>query len=90
MALLDIFEFFEDQHLWIPIYLDHYFWVEMKSTQRSESIHTFFNNSLIQFVKQYNNCLGSNEQKEREYDTPNFYTIILCATKPPIEAHTKE
>ncbi|RYR72438.1 hypothetical protein Ahy_A02g006658 [Arachis hypogaea] len=40
--------------------------------QRSESMHTFFNkfitrnSSLIQFVKQYDNCLGSIEQRERK------------------------
>ncbi|RYQ79852.1 hypothetical protein Ahy_Scaffold1g106646 [Arachis hypogaea] len=36
-------KYFEDRHLWIPKYLDHHFWVEMKSTQKSESMYTFFN-----------------------------------------------
>ncbi|RYR78542.1 hypothetical protein Ahy_A01g003367 [Arachis hypogaea] len=58
---------YEDRHIWIPIYLNHHFWVGMRSTQRSEIMHTFFNkfiirnSSLIQFVKQYDNCLGSRE-----------------------------
>ncbi|RYQ99167.1 hypothetical protein Ahy_B07g087056 [Arachis hypogaea] len=39
------------------------------------------NSSLIQFVKQYDNCLGSREQREREFDAVNFYTVIPCATK---------
>ncbi|RYR55632.1 hypothetical protein Ahy_A06g030815 [Arachis hypogaea] len=49
---------YEDRHLWIPLYLDRHFWAGMRSTQRSESIHVFFNkfimrnSSLIQFVKQ--------------------------------------
>ncbi|RYQ85595.1 hypothetical protein Ahy_B10g105160 [Arachis hypogaea] len=85
-------ELFEDRHLWIPVYLDYHFWVGMRSTQRSESMHAFFNkfitcnNSLIQFVKQYDNYLGSREQKEREFDATDFHTVIPYATKSPIEA----
>ncbi|RYR25800.1 hypothetical protein Ahy_B02g059796 [Arachis hypogaea] len=64
-------ELYEDCHIWIPVYLDHHFWVRMRSTQRSESMHAFFNkfitrnSSLSQFVKQYDNCLVSREQRER-------------------------
>ncbi|RYR57302.1 hypothetical protein Ahy_A05g023025 [Arachis hypogaea] len=56
----------------------------MRSTQRSESMHSFFNkyitrnSSLIQFVKQYDNCLGSREQAERESDAADFHTVIPC------------
>ncbi|KAL4286236.1 hypothetical protein AHAS_Ahas19G0066000 [Arachis hypogaea] len=32
---------YEDRHIWIPIYLDHHFWAGMRSTQRSESMHSF-------------------------------------------------
>ncbi|RYQ84672.1 hypothetical protein Ahy_B10g104127 isoform B [Arachis hypogaea] len=87
-----ILELFEYRHLCIPFYLDPYFWVGIKSIQRSESIHAFFNkfitcnSSLIQFVKQYNNCLGSREEKERESDAADFHTVILCTTKSSIEA----
>ncbi|RYR67383.1 hypothetical protein Ahy_A03g013721 [Arachis hypogaea] len=76
----------------ISIYLDHYFWVGMISTQRSKSMHSFFNkfitqnSSLIQFVKQYDNCLGNREQRERESNAADFYTVILCATKSSKEA----
>ncbi|XP_015954109.1 protein FAR-RED ELONGATED HYPOCOTYL 3-like [Arachis duranensis] len=55
-------------------------------------MHSFFNkfitrnNSLIQFVKQYDNCLGSREQAERESDAADFHTVIPCATKSSIEA----
>ncbi|RYR72424.1 hypothetical protein Ahy_A02g006638 [Arachis hypogaea] len=44
------------------------------------------NSSLIQFVKQYDNCLGSREQREREFDAADFHIVMLCATKSPIEA----
>ncbi|RYR31836.1 hypothetical protein Ahy_B01g056759 [Arachis hypogaea] len=89
-------DLYEDRHIWIPIYLDHHFWAGMRSTQRSESMHSFFNkfitrnSSLIQFVKQYDNCLGSREQAERESDAADFHTVIPCATKSSIEAQFQD
>ncbi|RYQ87955.1 hypothetical protein Ahy_B09g095453 isoform D [Arachis hypogaea] len=85
-------DLYEDRHIWVPIYLDHHFWAGMRSTQRSKSMHSFFNkyitrnSSLIQFVKQYDNCLESREQAERESDAADFHTLIPCATKSSIEA----
>ncbi|RYR25124.1 hypothetical protein Ahy_B02g058753 [Arachis hypogaea] len=84
-------DLYEDRHIWVPIYLDHHFWVGMRSIQRSESMHSFFNkfitwnSSLIQFVKQYDNCLGSREQTERESNAADFHTVIPCVTKSSIE-----
>ncbi|QHN99609.1 Protein FAR-RED IMPAIRED RESPONSE [Arachis hypogaea] len=89
-------DLYEDRHIWVPIYLDHHLWAGMKSTQRSESMHSFFNkyitrnSSLIQFVKQYDNCLGSREQAERESDAADFHTVIPCATKSSIEAQFQD
>ncbi|RYQ80333.1 hypothetical protein Ahy_Scaffold1g106820 isoform M [Arachis hypogaea] len=86
----------EDHYIWVPIYLDHHFWAGMRSTQRSESMHSFFNkfitrnSSLIQFVKQYDNCLGSREQAKRESDAADFHTVIPCATKSSIEAQFQD
>ncbi|RYR26968.1 hypothetical protein Ahy_B02g061300 [Arachis hypogaea] len=60
-----------DLHLWIPVYLDHHFWVGMRSTQRNDIMHAFFNK----------------EQSEREFDAADFHTVIPCAIKSPIEAH---
>ncbi|RYR49103.1 hypothetical protein Ahy_A07g035399 isoform A [Arachis hypogaea] len=34
-------DLYEDRHIWIPIYLDHHFWAGMRSTQRSERMHSF-------------------------------------------------
>ncbi|RYR74518.1 hypothetical protein Ahy_A02g009256 [Arachis hypogaea] len=79
-------ELYEDRHIWIPVYLDHHFWTGMRSTQRSESMHSFFNkfitrnSSLRQFVKQYDNCLASREQAVREFDAADFHTVIPCFT----------
>ncbi|KAL4356360.1 hypothetical protein AHAS_Ahas09G0078900 [Arachis hypogaea] len=47
---------------------------------------TFFGLSLlIQFVKQYDNCLGWKEQQEREADVEDYKSIIPCATNSLIE-----
>ncbi|RYR07529.1 hypothetical protein Ahy_B05g074901 [Arachis hypogaea] len=68
----------------ISIYLDHHFWVGMRSTQRSESMHAFFNKfitcnrSLIQFVKQYDNFLGSREQTEKIGCCRFLYRHTVC------------
>ncbi|RYR23681.1 hypothetical protein Ahy_B03g068872 [Arachis hypogaea] len=89
-SLLSNSNLYEDRHIRVP--LDHHFWVGIRSTQRSENMHSFFNkfiiwnSSLIQFVKQYDNYLGSREQRERESDATDFYTVIPCATKFSIEA----
>ncbi|XP_016206953.1 protein FAR1-RELATED SEQUENCE 5-like [Arachis ipaensis] len=86
-----LLELYEDRHIWIPVYLDHHFWARMRNTQRSESMHAFFdkfitrNSSQSQFVKQYDNCLASREQREREFDAADFHTVIPCATKSAIE-----
>ncbi|QHN84787.1 Transposon protein [Arachis hypogaea] len=48
------------------------------------------NSSLIQFVKQYDNCLGSREQRERRSNAADFHTIITCATKSSIEAQFQQ
>ncbi|XP_057756175.1 protein FAR-RED IMPAIRED RESPONSE 1-like [Arachis stenosperma] len=85
-------ELYDDRHIWIPVYLDYQFWTGIRSTQRSESMHAFFNkfiarnSSLSQFVKQYDNCLASREQRERELDATNFHTTIPYTTKSKIEA----
>ncbi|RYR29582.1 hypothetical protein Ahy_B01g054017 [Arachis hypogaea] len=89
-------DLYEDRHIWVPIYLDHHFLAGMRSTQMSESMYSFFNkfitrnSSLIQFVKQYDNCLGSRAQAERESNAADFHTVIPCATKSSIEAQFQD
>ncbi|RYR35217.1 hypothetical protein Ahy_A10g050356 [Arachis hypogaea] len=67
-------DLYEDRHIWVPIYLDHHFWAGMRSIQRSESMHSFFNK----------------EQAERESDAADFHTVIPCATKSSIEAQFQD
>ncbi|MED6129739.1 hypothetical protein PIB30_110881, partial [Stylosanthes scabra] len=55
-------------------------------------MHAFFNkfitrkSSLIQLVRQYDNCLRNKEQKEREADFGDFNNTIPCAIYSSIEA----
>ncbi|QHO38511.1 Protein FAR-RED ELONGATED HYPOCOTYL [Arachis hypogaea] len=59
-------------------------------------MHSFFNkfitrnSSLGQFVKQYDNCLASREQAEREFDAADFHSVIPCTTKSAIEAQFQQ
>ncbi|QHN81527.1 Protein FAR1-RELATED SEQUENCE [Arachis hypogaea] len=74
--------------------IKHAFWADA----RSRAAFNYFgdvvlfgttyntNRSLRQFVKQYDNCLASREQAEREFDAADFHTMISCATKSAIEA----
>ncbi|GFQ03315.1 protein far-red impaired response 1 [Phtheirospermum japonicum] len=54
-----ISEFERQWESWASVYLDHFFWAGMVSSQRSESMHAFFDDyihhgsTLKQFVEQY-------------------------------------
>ncbi|QHO47387.1 Protein FAR1-RELATED SEQUENCE [Arachis hypogaea] len=67
-------DLFEDRHMWVPIFFKGQLWASMRSTQRSECMHSFFGGylncktSLAQFVHEFNNVLGTKEQKELEDD----------------------
>ncbi|RYR31067.1 hypothetical protein Ahy_B01g055847 [Arachis hypogaea] len=66
------------------VYLVYHFWTGMRSIQRSESMQAFFNkfitlnSSHIQFVKQYDNYLGSREQRERIGCCRFSYCHTMC------------
>ncbi|RYR02705.1 hypothetical protein Ahy_B06g081507 [Arachis hypogaea] len=63
-------DMFADRHMWVPVFFKDEFWAGMRSTQRSESMHLVFDkylnskSSLLQFVRQYQNCVIDKEQKE--------------------------
>ncbi|KAI5398763.1 hypothetical protein KIW84_064225 [Lathyrus oleraceus] len=80
-----------EHHRWAPTLLRVYFWAGMSTTQRSESIHAFFDGyinsttSLNQFVKQYDNALRSRAEKEFEADFNSMDTTIPCGSNSSIE-----
>ncbi|XP_058189482.1 protein FAR-RED IMPAIRED RESPONSE 1-like [Rhododendron vialii] len=63
---------YEGRHRWIPAFLKDIFWAGMSTTQRSESMNSFFdgyihsNTTLKEFVEQYDNALRKKVQKEDE------------------------
>ncbi|RYR75780.1 hypothetical protein Ahy_A01g000365 [Arachis hypogaea] len=84
-------DLFDDRRMWVPIFFKGEFWAAMKSTQRSESMHSFYENflhsrtSLVQFVHEYDNVLGIKEQRELEDDAADSRGVIPCATTSPME-----
>ncbi|XP_025661867.1 protein FAR1-RELATED SEQUENCE 5-like [Arachis hypogaea] len=88
---LRITDLFDDRCMWVPIFFKGEFWAAMKSTQRSESMHSFYENflhsrtSLVQFVHKYDNVLGIKEQRKLEDDAADLRGVIPCATTSPIE-----
>ncbi|XP_016163310.1 protein FAR1-RELATED SEQUENCE 5-like [Arachis ipaensis] len=96
-------DLYDDRRMWVPIYFKGEFWASMRSTQRSESMHSFYGGflhsrtSLVQFVHEYDNVLGIKEQRELEDNAADTRGVIPCATSSPMERqfqhheeHTKE
>ncbi|XP_057733936.1 protein FAR-RED IMPAIRED RESPONSE 1-like [Arachis stenosperma] len=75
----------------LRVFFKDEFWAGMRSTQRSESMHSVFDkylnskSSLLQFVRQYQNCVIDKEQKELECDAADLRGIIPCVSSSPIE-----
>ncbi|XP_020971429.1 protein FAR1-RELATED SEQUENCE 6-like isoform X2 [Arachis ipaensis] len=84
-------DLFDDRRMWMPIFFKGQFWASMRSTQKSESMHSFFGGylhcktSLVQFVHEYDNVLENKEQKELENDAADSKGLIPCATSSAIE-----
>ncbi|KAL4299675.1 hypothetical protein AHAS_Ahas17G0124600 [Arachis hypogaea] len=70
--------------MWVPVFSKDELWAGMRSTQRSDSMHSVFDkylnsmSSLLQFVRQYQNCVINKEQKELECDAADLRGIIPC------------
>ncbi|XP_056687561.1 protein FAR1-RELATED SEQUENCE 6-like [Spinacia oleracea] len=59
-------DMFKDRKMWVPAFLNNYFWAGMKTTQRVESINSFFDGFLergtkfFEFPKKY--CAAMNKR----------------------------
>ncbi|XP_057745217.1 protein FAR1-RELATED SEQUENCE 1-like [Arachis stenosperma] len=77
--------------MWVPIFFKGQFWASIRSTQRSEGMHSFFDGylncktSLVQFVHEFDNVLRTKEQKELEDDATDSRGLIPCSTRSAIE-----
>ncbi|XP_045818523.1 protein FAR1-RELATED SEQUENCE 6-like [Trifolium pratense] len=78
---------FEERHRWVPVYVRDTFWAGMSTTQRSESMNSFFDGyvnsktTLKQFVEQYDNALKDKIEKESKADFNSFNTTIACISR---------
>ncbi|XP_059663719.1 protein FAR1-RELATED SEQUENCE 6-like [Cornus florida] len=85
-----------DRHRWVPVFVKTTFWAGMSTTQRSESMNSFFDRyvhsktTLKQFVEQYDNALKSKVEKENKADFVSFSTTIPTITKFSIEVQYQE
>ncbi|KAL7220338.1 hypothetical protein ACSBR2_013257 [Camellia fascicularis] len=75
-----LFGLFEDRHQWVPAFVKDIFWAGMSTTQRSESMHVFFDGyinsktTLKQFVEQYENALAKKEVVGQLHCNSSLYT----------------
>ncbi|XP_073121140.1 protein FAR1-RELATED SEQUENCE 5-like [Henckelia pumila] len=84
---------FREKTRWVPCFLITSFRVGMSTTQRSESMNSFFDGyvhsktSLKQFVEQYERALRSKVEKEFQADFKSFSQLVPCVTQFDIERH---
>uniref|UniRef100_A0A5B7A3Y2 Protein FAR1-RELATED SEQUENCE n=1 Tax=Davidia involucrata TaxID=16924 RepID=A0A5B7A3Y2_DAVIN len=82
---------YKERRRWVPTFVKDSFWAGMFSTQRSESMHAFFDGyvnsktSLKQFVEQYENVLRNKVEKENLQDFSSFNSLIPCITHYDME-----
>ncbi|WOL00901.1 protein FAR1-RELATED SEQUENCE 6-like [Canna indica] len=70
---------YECRHLWVPVYLKDTFWAGMSTTQRNETMVSFFDGhveaktSLKQFLGKYEMALLDKYEKEAQADFETFH-----------------
>ncbi|RYR54705.1 hypothetical protein Ahy_A06g030006 [Arachis hypogaea] len=88
-------DLYEDRHIWVPIYLDHHFWAGMRSTQRSESMHSFFNKYITRTARLFsssNSTIIASEagSKQRENQMLQiFIRSYRVQPNPPLKLSFK-
>ncbi|XP_028121470.1 protein FAR1-RELATED SEQUENCE 6-like [Camellia sinensis] len=86
-----LFGLFEDRHQWVPAFVKDIFWAGMSTTQRSESMHAFFDRyinsktTLKQFVEQYENALAKKVENENGEEFNSLNSYIPCIAQYPFE-----
>ncbi|KAG5547270.1 hypothetical protein RHGRI_013070 [Rhododendron griersonianum] len=84
-----------ERNRWVPAFVKNVFWAGMSSTQRSESMNSYFDGyinsktTLKQFVEQYENALARKVENEKHEDTKSVHSYIPCITQYELEKHFK-
>src|ERR1044072_1574433 len=77
---------FDERDRWVPVYVRDIFWAGMSTTQRSESMNSFFDGyvnsktTLKQFVEKYDNALKDKIEKENIADFGSYNTEVACVS----------
>jgi hypothetical protein len=87
---------YSERTYWVPVYMKDTFWAGMKTTQRSESMNSFFDGyvhsqtTLKEFVDQFDNALRRMVERERKSDFDSFNRTIQCFSPFPLEKAFQE
>ncbi|KAL2924901.1 Protein FAR-RED ELONGATED HYPOCOTYL 3 [Bienertia sinuspersici] len=87
---------FDEREMWVPAYMRHLFWAGMKTTQRSESIHSFFDGyvnkttRLCEFPQQYSYAMKVRANEEKEADANCWKHTRTLLTAFPFEAQFRD
>ncbi|XP_021749343.1 protein FAR-RED IMPAIRED RESPONSE 1-like [Chenopodium quinoa] len=82
---------YEERAMWVPAYVKHLFWAGMKTTQRVESIHSFFDGYLSkhtllhEFVERYEEAFSVRAKTEKKTDDNNARYVRKACTDFPAE-----
>ncbi|XP_056697352.1 protein FAR-RED IMPAIRED RESPONSE 1-like [Spinacia oleracea] len=78
---------YAERNMWVPAYVKHLFWAGMKTTQRVESLNSFFDQfvhkhtHLYEFVEAYCEAMEARANEESMADTStarNLRQIVTC------------
>ncbi|KAG7975071.1 hypothetical protein I3843_06G078000 [Carya illinoinensis] len=87
---------FAEREYWVPAFLKEFFWADISTTQRSESMNAFFDGyvhsetTLKEFVDQFDNALKKKIENENRADFNSFNSTIPCISRSPIEKRFQE
>ncbi|KAJ8484644.1 hypothetical protein OPV22_017129 [Ensete ventricosum] len=82
---------YDNHHRWVPVYVKDSFWAGMSTTQRTESVHAFFEGyvnsktTIKQFVERYDKALKIKVEKELQEDLNSFSYCCPCVSHYNIE-----